>query len=76
MYKVGSSDFWGGGICGFGPIPASSGKRAVLPQAATVSKLVANPVLINERDEVDMEPGTAIKMPQRRRNVFPGTIAF
>jgi hypothetical protein len=73
---VGSSDFSGGGICGLGPIPASSGKRAVLPQAATVSKLVANPVLINERDEVDMEPGTAIKMPHRRRHVFPGTIAF
>src|SRR6266702_3423370 len=73
---MGSSYFSGGGICGFGPIPASSGNRAVPPQPASPSKLVANPsTLIDhtdrpkdpaDRNAIDMEPGTAIKMPACR----------
>src|SRR5882724_274001 len=60
-YKVGSSDFSGGGICGFGPIPASSGRRAVPPQAPSTTQLIANTA---RRDAVDMEPATASKMPR------------
>lgn len=57
------SDLRGGGSCGWAPIPAASGNRAVLPQLATST---AKPEA-NSREEVCMEWQTAIKMPPADR---------
>ena len=63
---MGSSDFSGGGICGFAPTPASNGNRAVPPQPAAANATNDSVPTINSRDEMHIGRHTAIKMPQAR----------
>src|SRR5882757_7715109 len=76
ILRMGSSDFSGGGICGFAPTPASNGNRAVPPQPATANATNDSVPTLNSRDVMHMGRHTAIKMPGQGTIACSCTIPF